>query len=217
MAKKMTREEWLNLMARELNTRVFKRAGYSVNLKDVKISCGFPSTGAKGKRIGECFATLNNGNNEIFIHPVLDDSVRVAGVLAHELVHAYDDLKNGHGPVFRKIATSVGLEGRMTATTESDEFKAMAKKIVAKIGKYPHKELPDNSNRKKQTTRMIKVICPECNEYHVRMTKTMYLLAAPVCGYCVETTDISPFELKMHPEGEIINDMISKIKKAATK
>ena len=103
----------------------------------------------------------------------------------------------------------------MTATTESDEFKDMAKKIVAKIGKYPHKELPPNPNRKKQTTRMIKVICPNCDEYHVRMSKTMYLLAAPVCGYCVETTDASPFELKMHPEGEIINDIINIIKKKA--
>ena len=102
----------------------------------------------------------------------------------------------------------------MTATTESDELVKMLEKIIKKIGKYPHKEMT-TPGRKKQGTRMIKVICPECNEYHVRMSKTMYLLAAPICGYCVETSDISPFELKMHPEGEVINEIINKIKKEA--
>ena len=210
----MTREQWLNKMAQELKSRVFKRAGFNINLKDVRVSCGFPSTGWKGKRSGECHGTHNNGNNEIFIHPKLSDSVRVAGVLAHELVHAYDDCKNGHGPAFRKVAVAIGLEGKMTATTESEELVKMLEKIIKKIGKYPHKEMTAPS-RKKQGTRMIKVICPECNEYHVRMSKTMYLLAAPSCGYCVETADISPFELKMHPEGEIIYEIINKIKKGA--
>ena len=214
MSKKMTREEWLNNMARELKTRVFKRAGFNVDLKKVKVSCGFPSTGWKGKRIGECHPIHNNGSNEIFIHPKMSDSVRVAGVLAHELIHAFDDCENGHGPAFRKVAIAIGLEGKMTATTESDELVAMIEKIIEKIGKYPHKEMT-TPGRKKQGTRMIKVICPNCNLYHVRMSRTMYEMAAPVCGYCVETSEKSPFELKMHPEGELINQIINEIKKDA--
>ena len=214
MSKKTTREEWLNAMAKELKTKVFKRAGFNVGLKNVQVSCGFPSTGWKGKRIGECHATQNNGNNEIFIHPKMSDSVRVAGVLAHELIHAFDDCENGHGPAFRKVAVAIGLEGKMTATTESAELISMIEKIIKKIGKYPHKEMT-TPGRKKQGTRMLKVSCSNCNLYHVRMSRTMYELAAPVCGYCVETSEISPFELRMHPEGELINEIINEIKKEA--
>ena len=210
----ITREQWLNLMALELNKGVFKRANYPVDMKNVRISCGFPSTGWRGKRIGECHPTNNNGKNEIFIHPMISDSVKVAGVLAHELVHAFYDCKHGHGPMFRKVAIAIGLTGKMTSTTESDELIAEIKKIIKKIKKYPHKEMT-TPGRKKQGTRMIKVICPECNIYHVRMSRTMYELAAPVCGNCVENSDISPFELKMRPEGEIINEIIDKIKEAA--
>jgi len=199
---KNNRETWLNQMARELKTRLFKRAGYNLNLRGVKISCGFPSTGWKGKRIGECHSTHNNGFNEIFIHPNLSDSVRVAGVLAHELVHAFDDCKSGHGAPFRKLATAIGLEGKMTATTESEAFVKIAKKIITKIGKYPHKKMTCNKNRKKQTTRMVKVVCNHCNIYHVRMSRTMFYLAPPVCGYCTANTNKSPFELKMNIDGE---------------
>ena len=211
MAKKMTREEWLNVAARELKTRLFKRAGFNLDLKKVRMSCGYPTTGEKGKRIGECHGTQNNGNNEIFIHPKLSASVKVLGTLAHELVHAYDDCVNGHGPAFRKVAVAIGLEGKMTATTESEAFVAVAEKIIAKIGKYPHKEMKVMAGRKKQTTRMIKVICPECNIYHVRMSRTMYMMAAPVCGYCVERSEKSPDELTMHPEGELIERIIKEV------
>jgi len=213
MMSKITREEWLNVMATELKKTVFKQSGFILDLKKVKISCGYPSTGAKGKRIGECHGSSNNGSNEIFIHPRLEKSNDVSGVLAHELIHAYDDCKNGHGPAFRKIAIAIGLEGKMTATTVSDALMETINKIVKKIGKYPHKKL-SNANKKKQTTRMIKVVCSNCNIYHVRMSRTMYEMAKPNCGYCIDNTDVSPFELKMYPEGEQINEIIKQIKKA---
>ena len=186
----LNRETYLNKLAYELKKSVFKQAEIDIDLKKVKISCGYPTTGAKGKAIGQCHATSNNGYNEIFIHPILQDSIRVAGVLAHELVHAYDDCKNGHNKVFRKIALSIGLEGKMTATTESEQFVKQAQKIIDKIGEYPHKKLESARTKKKQTTRMVKVVCYNCNEYHVRMSRTMFKLAPPVCGFCYEYQEI---------------------------
>ena len=200
------RETWLNAMARELKRVVFKPAGIDLNLTKVKISVGYPPKGGASKNsktIGVCFSrACSDANvNEIFINPCLDKTqvTRVAGVLVHELIHAVEDCK-GHGPSFRKMALACGLTGRMTATTETAELGETIKKIEKKIGKYPHKKLDYEIDRKKQSTRMIKVICPNCQTYHVRMSRTMYAKAAPICGYCVETTDVSPFELKMIPE-----------------
>ena len=196
MENKMNRETYLNKLAQELKMSVFKQAQINIDLSKVKISCGYPTTGSKGKAIGQCPATSNNGYNEIFIHPVLQDSIKVAGVLAHELVHAHDDCENGHNKVFRKMALAIGLEGKMTATTEGEEFAKQAQKIVDKIGEYPHKKLESSGTKKKQTTRMVKVVCNNCDQYHVRMSRTMFELAPPVCGHCYEYQEvISPMEI----------------------
>ena len=190
MENKMNRETYLNKMAYELKMGVFKQSHINLDLSKVKISCGYPTTGSKGKAIGQCHATSNNGYNEIFIHPILQDSIKVCGVLAHELIHAHDDCEHGHGKEFRKMALSIGLEGKMTATTESEEFVKEAQKIVDKLGEYPHKKLESSGTKKKQTTRMVKVVCYNCNQYHVRMSRKMFELAPPVCGHCYEYQDI---------------------------
>ena len=58
------------------------------------------------------------------------------------------------------MALAIGLEGKMTATTAGDALKALLQAIVKRLGDYPHEEL-DISNRKKQTTRMMKVECSD--------------------------------------------------------
>ena len=88
------------------------------------------------------------------------------------------------------MALAIGLEGKMTATTESEEFVKEAQKIVDKLGEYPHKMLESSGTKKKQTTRMVKVVCNNCNQYHVRMSRTMFERAPPVCGHCYEYQDI---------------------------
>ena len=57
----MNRETYLNKMAYELKMGVFKHAQIDLDLNKVKISCGYPTTGSKGKAIGQCHATSNNG------------------------------------------------------------------------------------------------------------------------------------------------------------
>lgn len=186
------RESWLWEMTKQLKLKVFKPAGISLDLKKVKVSVGFPVSGgarSNGKTIGQCFprAWSKANVNEIFINPCLDKSqvTKVGGVLVHELIHAIDDCKSGHKGAFRKMATACGLTGKMTATGESDDLKAIIKAIEKKIGKYPHKSL-DYSKRKKQGTRNLKIECPECviDPYFVRMSATMYAKGAPSCGVC---------------------------------
>tara|TARA_R100000655_G_scaffold20608_1_gene42462 strand:- start:951 stop:1637 length:687 start_codon:yes stop_codon:yes gene_type:complete len=225
-----TREEYLVAYTRELS-KLFKQVGVTLNLKKIKVSCGFPSKGgqrSKNKTIGQCFNDALNGFNEIFIHPMLDDVIKVGGVLAHELIHASDNCKSGHRGHFRKTAIAIGLEGQMTATTEGEELQAKLKKITKKLGKYPHRSL-DYTDRKKQGTRMIKVECAE-HSYIARLSRTaIENEGEPVCPSCLKNelytisdelglsgNDIHMLisETKMSQDGGISKE-IDKIKRAS--
>lgn len=179
----MTREDWLMKTARILE-RLFEEAGYGEAPK-YRASIGFPSTGSRGKRIGECWAdTCSKGKtHEIFIHPGESDSLEVAAILAHEMVHAYVGLAAGHGPAFRKCATGIGLEGKMTATRPGEKFQVFfLDHIKPKMGTIPHETLSSSaeSSTKKQTTRLLKASC-ECG-YTVRITRTWVdEVGAPHC------------------------------------
>jgi hypothetical protein len=52
------------------------------------------------------------------------------------------------------------LEGKPTATTEGEKFKAEYQPLLADLGAYPHAKLNAGTNRKVQGTRMLKAACP---------------------------------------------------------
>lgn len=179
-----TREEWL-LRVTDALRPVFEKAGGEIPEK-VRATCGWPSTRAlssKNKRIGECWSAGQSADEtrEVFVSPALSDPVRVAGVLAHELVHAALPDGTGHKAPFKRLATAIGLTGKMTATTEGPEFLAMIGPILKRVGPYPHAALT-GSNHRKQGTRLIKVECPACGCV-VRMTrKWLDEVGPPACG-----------------------------------
>lgn len=196
-----TRESWL-LAAVEALRPEFDAIGAPLP-ENIQVSVSISSKGVRSKTIGECWsASASGGVNTIFIHPSLDTPSRVLGVLIHELVHAADDCKNGHGPAFRKVATAIGLTGKMTATTESEELTAWLNGLVdAVLGDYPHealrpygagkdggpKDKPKKSSPKTQTTRYKKVACANHPEYKVRMTRKWLEdedFGAPICPAC---------------------------------
>ncbi len=166
------REAWLHAVADRMRP-IF--ASYGAIMPDeTRFSCGFPSTRAfavRRQRIGECWADTASadGHIEIMISPVLDDPMRVAGVLAHELVHAIVGVEAGHRGPFAKLAKAIGLEGKMTATTEGDAFKQAVAPILDAVGPYPHAQI-SKQTRPKQGTRLLKLQCPTC-AYTVRITR----------------------------------------------
>lgn len=164
MAHKITtREQWLNEFARRARPH-FKRVGAELPTR-IRMSVGFTSHGARGKRIGECWTddSSADGTFEIFITPSQADSSRIADVLTHELVHAAVGIDAGHGPRFRAVATALGLEGKMTATTAGDAWHEWADPIIDKMGPIPHAELNGKVGTiKKQTTRLLKCECSAC-------------------------------------------------------
>jgi len=173
-----TREEWLQQATDKMRAELFAEQGYEV--PTVRVSVGFPSTGAGGKVIGQCHYASADLIPQIFIHPTLDEATRALDVLAHELVHATLGGEAGHKGEFKKCAVSIGLEGKMTATTAGETLQAWLNELVEELGEYPHAKL-DGSGRKKQGTRLIKVECAECG-YNLRTTKKwLDDKGAPIC------------------------------------
>lgn len=182
---KINRERWLELAVEKL-TPLFKQAELAV--PELRVSCGFPSKCAlatKKRRIGECWDGLMSadGKPQLFISPMLvttDDAGGVLATLVHEMVHASIGCKAGHGPKFKKAMTKVGLEGKPTATTASENLINTLKAIVLELGAYPHSELKLVKERKVQTTRMHKCSCPEC-DYTIRLTRKWLEVGVPNC------------------------------------
>jgi len=114
------------------------------------------------------------------------------GILVHELCHAADNNAHGHDKPFAAMATAVGLVGKPTHTTPGGELSLKLAGIATRLGRYPHSALlPDSGDgKKKQTTRMLKVQCPECG-YTVRTTAQWLSTGLPVCP-CGETMLAEP-------------------------
>lgn len=182
-----TREQWLE-KAVSLSADLFKAHGYEV--PRLRVTCGWPSSGgcaAKKRTIGQCWAgeASSDGLNQIFISPWLDDVAGPSGVLAtlvHEVVHAVVGLEAKHGKLFRKCATAVGLEGKMTSTNANEALCREQAAWAEKLGEYPHAKLDKlKSPVKKQTTRMHKAECDECG-YTVRLSqKWLDEVGSPWC------------------------------------
>ncbi len=191
----MNRERWLTECVSALRP-MFREAGQPIPRK-VRASCSWPSKSAlakRRKRIGEawCSQQSADGSFEIFISPLLDDPIKVLAVLVHELVHCAVGVDQKHGKRFGALARAVGLEGKMTATTASDELKIKLKKIASEIGKYPHAELKYSNAEPKQSTRMKKLSCQDCG-YTVRTTQKWIEVGLPACP-CGST--LSPEDLE---------------------
>ena len=181
----MLREEWLE-KAIDLLRPDFDTIGTTLPEK-IRVSCGFPSKSALSptkRRIGECWGVESSEDSsyQVFISPVLKDSLEVAATLVHELVHCAVGIECKHRGKFPKVAKQIGLEGKMTETTAGEALIVRLKELIESLGEYPHARLVASSKPKTQTTRMLKVVCKECGCV-VRMTrKWLDDAGLPTCG-----------------------------------
>ena len=186
------REDWLSAAVSELRP-FFDAVGASLPA-NVRVTCGFPSNAKRSGAIGECWADTASADKtfEVLISPVLDDPMRVFDVLVHELCHATAGAMN-HGVNFQRVAAAMHLEPTGTkgwkATTRSVKFGAEFLGLVQSLGPYPHAALT-MSNRKVQTTRMLKAVCPSCG-YTVRLTAKWAALGLPSCPVDSDTLNLT--------------------------
>lgn len=196
------REKWLcdfakasiSLFADAKDLLTFPK-GIKLDLNDVRITCGFPPNYRKSQRVGMknkysamgvCYPkTELRPYKQIFILPDWcnnKDIVNLGGVIIHELIHAIDNCKSGHGKAFRDMALAVGLEGQMRSTKPGTKLSAWIRKTAKKLGKYPQGEWVHS--RAKQSTRMLKIQCPkvdgDCGAI-ARMSNSQIEDGTPIC------------------------------------
>ena len=176
---KTTRELWLQ-NAVDLVSPIFKNKGYTI--PKVQVSCGFPSTGNKSKHVGQCWckSSTNDGTNQLFISPILDEPVQVLDTLVHELVHAVDDCMHHHGPEFKKIATDVGLQGLMREASAGPWLQEQLTAISRQLGKYPHSKINLAHSSSKKTGPRPRAKCKKCG-YEVTPLKKWLHMGPPLC------------------------------------
>lgn len=135
--------------------------------KPFRVTCGWPSIqglGAKFRRVGECHAIENSkaGVHELFISPVLDDPLDVAGTLAHELAHVAAGLKAAHGKEFVKICHYVGLtSGKPKSIMPGPLLNAKIKDLLKTLPEYPHKALVPTAKEKGKSAGSVGLICTD--------------------------------------------------------
>ena len=187
-----TREEWLNAAMVEL------RPWFQGELPDrIRVTCGFPSGGNRGNVVGECVSADRSADNtwEISIHPKLAEGREVFAVLVHELIHTTAGAFN-HGANFRSWANRLHLAPtygtNYRATAPGLEFDKYYSAIIDSLGAYPHASLGLGA-RPKQTTRMLKAVCPTCG-YTIRLTSKWAKQGLPTCGLDGDTFFVSTEE-----------------------
>lgn len=159
---------------------------------NLRASCGFPHGGRKGHAIGQCWGPQcsADGHAELFVSPELgvtsdakaeEQSIFALAVLAHEMVHAIVGVEAGHKSPFKKLATRINLEGKMTATVPGEKFKQWGQGAIKRIGTFPMGKLNKASRIGKQATRLLKCECEYCG-YVARVTrKWLDDAGAPIC------------------------------------
>lgn len=188
-----TREAWLHAFT-ELSRPHFERVGHPLPEK-IRNTVGFTSGGKN--TIGQCWypPCTSDGATEIIIHLGINDDAQIADALTHELVHAASYPVTGHGAQFKRIATALGLTGKMTATVAGDAWREWALPILEHIGPMPRGDFygegrkahpgggtasggeegeggdaPTSSGPAPQKGRYHKVVCTECG-WTARVTR----------------------------------------------
>lgn len=203
-----TREGWLRGATNELRP-YFDGCGYPLPDK-IRFAIGFPSTGRKGNRVGECWHSSRSVDEhfEIFIRADLSEPVEVLGVLVHELVHAVVPVEAKHGKLYRAAALKIGLQGKMVHAMPGILLQKRLDELAATLGPLPHARLniergADNrgpaDREKKQTTRMLKAECEvDGHGYVVRVAASHVRKdGPPICPKHRE-----PMTVDLPPEAE---------------
>jgi hypothetical protein len=173
------REQWL-MAAVEHIAPIFQARGYTIPV--VKVSVGFPSTGGKGRHLGQCWSSraAEDNINQIFIAPHLKTPFDFLDTLVHELVHAVDNCESGHGEGFKKIALDVGLKGPMRSAGAGDLLKQELLRIAEELGTFPHGRLSLPIPTAQKAPKRPGAKCAKCG-YEVVMLKKSLDFGPPIC------------------------------------
>ena len=173
----MNRETWLKELANRAIPYISQHFQYTEEEVAVRLSCGFPATQGKRKKVTASLIPPTNSeefNAEVFVTPEIDTDEEVARAVLPLLVAVViGDYRQG--TAYRNACLALHLTG--------ERIPSWAENILRELPAYPHASvtLPEV---KKQTTRLLKVACLPCN-YIARVSRaTLDRLGTPVCPAC---------------------------------
>lgn len=179
----MNREAWLTEISKRI-VPVFK----GLPMGPFQVTCGWPCRFALGRRrraVGECHAAESSkaGVYEIFISPLLEKPLEVAGTLIHEMAHIAAGIPAGHGKGFVRVCRHVGLtSGKPTSVMPGALLNERLEKIIADLPTYPHVAMSPVFKRKPVVAKAVTAECPDCG-CRVRITFAWIEKAGlPRCG-----------------------------------
>jgi hypothetical protein len=196
----LNREGWLTEVARK-SEKFF--SGFKI--LPYRVTCGWPSTAAmasKQRRLGECHGpkVSKAGVAEVFISPLLDKPLEVAGTLCHELAHVIAGVEAKHGKGFIRVCKHAGLvKGHPRSVMPGERLNESLSRIIDKLGVYPHKAIILREREDKKIVRKnptlelwelwkemeggepIKLVC-ECGCPVLMPAKWYETVGAPLCA-----------------------------------
>jgi len=174
------RETWLNTAVNRLNGKFF-----NAELPRCRASCGWPARGglaSKRRRYAECWpaeACTDKKSANIFMSPLIDDPECVLSLLAHELCHVAAGKAHGSS-TFKRYAREIGFKEPFGEARPGPELAKHLKDLARELGAYPHSAIEPPDARRRQSTRLRKVVCPNCG-YTVRTTRFWIDQGLPRC------------------------------------
>ena len=172
----MTREEWLIKAIEMIDDEIFNG---NLGSKETKyqVSMGWTKS---AKALGETIYPYDGEDVSIddffpvTIHVRCDikDPVQILGVLVHECIHAFMNIK-GHGKDFKHEAMRVGFEAPITRYHPSPALVCTCENIYKKLGEFPGKAVHIHKVEKEKKTNTVIFFCPECG-FEVKTNKKMF-------------------------------------------
>lgn len=184
-----TREDWLAQALAEARPVVEALCG-SALAAQIRVGVGFPSTFKRSGTLVECFPATSSGDAhaEVIVSPTVADPGEVYGYLLAGILHTLPGAMQRASVTFTSAAKAAGIES-------DDGFKTLRfgpqyfqqwEQIIDSLGPYPHAEL-SVADKKTQSTRMIKLVCPQCG-YILRTTGKWIATGLPRCHDGAEFT-----------------------------
>ena len=189
-----TGQGWLDAAAKLIYEYVFSNAGYA--MPNIVTTIGFPSRQAVSpvrRTGGQCWASSisENGVNFICISPLIKTDVERLDILAHEMVHAVDDLKSGHRGNFVEICKAVGLtEGKPSSASAGAALMHVIEQISRELGPCPFTALNYTPRVRKAPPPTHKLECPQC-QFTCRTSDGNVELGLPTCACGTKLVDLS--------------------------
>lgn len=172
----MTREEWLIKAIEMIDDEIFNG---NLGSKETKyqVSMGWTkSARALGETIypydGEDVSIDDFFPVTIHVRCDIKDPVQILGVLVHECIHAFMNIK-GHGKDFKHEAMRVGFETPITRYHPSPALVSTCENIYKKLGEFPGKAVHIHKVEKEKKTNTVIFFCPECG-FEVKTNKKMF-------------------------------------------